>query len=87
MIQQFCRFVKSGAGLEKTLRLIQCTSQVVAALTMSSALAMQLTTVKLQLALSKLISIHEQLYPPLDCHVLILELLRSAEIFSLLWVY
>lgn len=54
MIQQFSRFVKSGAGLEKTLRLIQCMSQVVAALTVSSALAVQLTTVKLQLALSKL---------------------------------
>ncbi|KAJ5173479.1 uncharacterized protein N7500_001410 [Penicillium coprophilum] len=53
MIQQFSRFVKSGAGLEKTLRLIQCVSQVVAALTVSSALAMQLTTVKLQLALAR----------------------------------
>jgi hypothetical protein len=54
MISQFSRFVNSGAGLEKTLRLIQCVSQVVAALTVSSALAVQLTTVKLQLALSKL---------------------------------
>ncbi|KAJ5822386.1 peroxin-11B Pex11B-Penicillium chrysogenum [Penicillium robsamsonii] len=53
MIPQFSRFVKSGAGLEKTLRLIQCVSQVVAALTVSSALAMQLTTVKLQLALAR----------------------------------
>ncbi|CAI7654364.1 unnamed protein product [Penicillium glandicola] len=53
MIQQFSRFVKSGAGLEKTLRLIQCVSQVVAALTVSSALAVQLTTVKLQLALTR----------------------------------
>ncbi|KAJ5205149.1 peroxin-11B [Penicillium cf. griseofulvum] len=53
MIQQFSRFVKSGAGLEKTLRLIQCLSQVVAALTVSSALAVQLTTVKLQLALAR----------------------------------
>ncbi|KAJ5699246.1 hypothetical protein N7536_002259 [Penicillium majusculum] len=53
MIEQFSRFVKSGAGLEKTLRLIQCVSQVVAALTVSSALAVQLTTVKLQLALTR----------------------------------
>lgn len=57
MIEQFSRFVKSGAGLEKTLRLIQCVSQVVAALTVSNVLAVQLTTVKLQLALSKLNSI------------------------------
>lgn len=57
MIQHFSRFVKSGAGLEKTLRLIQCVSQVVAALTVSNVLAVQLTTVKLQLALSKLNSI------------------------------
>ena len=54
MIQKFSRFVNSGPGLEKTLRLIQCTAQVVAALTVSSALAVQLTTVKLQLALGKL---------------------------------
>jgi hypothetical protein len=54
MVQQFSRFIKSGAGLEKTLRLIQCVSQVVAALTVSSALAVQLTTVRLQLALCKL---------------------------------
>lgn len=54
MIQQFSRFVNSGAGLEKTLRLIQCVSQVGAALTLSSALVVQLTTVKLQLALGKL---------------------------------
>lgn len=53
MIQKFSRFVNTGSGLEKTLRLIQCVSQVVAALTESSALAVQLTTVKLQLALSK----------------------------------
>lgn len=66
MIQQFSRFVKSGAGLEKTLRLIQCLSQVVAALTVSSALTVQLTTVKLQLALSKLNSMpNGQLYRPL----------------------
>lgn len=65
MIEQFSRFVKSGAGLEKTLRLIQCVSQVVAALTVSSALAVQLTTVKLQLALSKLNSMSNgQQYPP-----------------------
>lgn len=59
MIQQFSRFVKSGAGLEKTLRLIQCVSQVVAALTVNSGLAVQLTTVKLQLALGKLKSISD----------------------------
>ncbi|KAJ5753345.1 uncharacterized protein N7511_007498 [Penicillium nucicola] len=53
MIQKFSRFINSGAGLEKTLRLIQCTAQVVAALTVSSALAVQLTTVKLQLALAR----------------------------------
>lgn len=53
MIQKFSRFIKTGAGLEKTLRLIQCISQVVAALTVSSALAVQLTTVKAQLALCK----------------------------------
>jgi hypothetical protein len=53
MIPKFSRFVNSGAGLEKTLRLIQCVSQVIAALTVSSALAVQLTTVKLQLALCK----------------------------------
>jgi hypothetical protein len=66
MIQQFSRFVKSGAGLEKTLRLIQCVSQVVAALTVSSTLAVQLTTVKLQFALSRLNSMPDgQAYPPL----------------------
>ena len=53
MIQQFSRFVNTGSGLEKSLRLIQCVSQVVAALTTSTALAVQLTTVKLQLALSE----------------------------------
>ncbi|CAG7923423.1 unnamed protein product [Penicillium olsonii] len=53
MIQKFSRFVNTGSGLEKTLRLIQCVSQVVAALTESSALAVQLTTVKLQLALTR----------------------------------
>ncbi|KAJ5784151.1 uncharacterized protein N7518_009828 [Penicillium psychrosexuale] len=53
MIQHFSRFVKSGAGLEKTLRLIQCVSQVVAALTVRNALAVQLTTLKLQLALTR----------------------------------
>lgn len=70
MIQQFSRFIKSGAGLERTLRLIQCVSQVVAALTVSSALAVQLTTVKLQLALGKLNSMPDrQLYAPLSCHI------------------
>lgn len=53
MIQKFSSFIKTGAGLEKTLRLIQCVSQVTAALTVSSALAVQLTTVKAQLALCK----------------------------------
>ncbi|CAG8947485.1 unnamed protein product [Penicillium salamii] len=53
MIRKFSRFVNTGSGLEKTLRLIQCVSQVVAALTESSALAVQLTTVKLQLALTR----------------------------------
>ncbi|KAJ5554734.1 peroxin-11B Pex11B-Penicillium chrysogenum [Penicillium sp. DV-2018c] len=53
MAEHFSRFVKSGAGLEKTLRLIQCVSQVVAALTLDSALAVQLTTLKLQLALTR----------------------------------
>jgi hypothetical protein len=59
MFQKFSLFVNSGAGLEKTLRLIQCTAQVVAALTVSSALAVQLTTVKLQLALGKSFSYRE----------------------------
>lgn len=53
MIQQLSRFVNTGAGLEKTLRMIQCVSQLGAALTLSSALTVQLTTVKLQLALGK----------------------------------
>jgi hypothetical protein len=64
MISKFSRFVNSGAGLEKSLRLIQCVSQVVAALTVSSALAVQLTTVKLQLALSKLQFVFNERIPP-----------------------
>ena len=69
MSPQFSRFVNSGAGLEKTLRLIQCVSQVIAALTVSSSLAVQLTTVKLQLALSKLYPVSNgRILPRFDYH-------------------
>lgn len=79
MIQQFSRFINNGAGLEKTLRLTQCVSQVIAALTVSSALAVQLTTVKLQLALSKPFCTRKRPY--------VLTLLSSTEILPLLRFY
>ena len=53
MIQQFSRFVHTGAGLEKTLRLIQALAQIAAVFTVGGT-AVRLTTAKLQLALSKL---------------------------------
>ncbi|KAJ5112784.1 hypothetical protein N7532_000829 [Penicillium argentinense] len=52
MISQFNRFVNNGAGLEKTLRLIQSAAQVAAVFTVGST-AVRLTTTKLQLALSR----------------------------------
>ncbi|KAJ5569483.1 peroxin-11B Pex11B-Penicillium chrysogenum [Penicillium hispanicum] len=52
MLSQFNRFVSSGAGLEKTLRLIQSVAQIAAVFTAGSTAA-QLTTAKLQLALSR----------------------------------
>lgn len=52
MIGQFSRFVNSGPGLEKTLRLIQAVAQIAAVFTVGST-AVRLTTTKLQLALSK----------------------------------
>lgn len=52
MISHVNRFVKNGAGLEKTLRLIQAVAQIAAVMTVGSA-AVRLTRAKLQLALSK----------------------------------
>jgi hypothetical protein len=52
MISQINRFVSNGAGLEKTLRLIQSSAQVASVFTVNST-AVRLTTAKLQLALSK----------------------------------
>ena len=46
------RFVNNGAGLEKTLRLIQSVAQIAAVFTVGST-AVRLTTAKLQLALSE----------------------------------
>lgn len=51
MISHVNRFVHNGAGLEKTLRLIQAVAQIAAVLTVGRA-AVRLTTAKLQLALS-----------------------------------
>lgn len=50
MISQLNRFVNNGAGLEKTLRLIQSSAQVASVFTVNST-AVRLTTAKLQLAL------------------------------------
>ncbi|KAJ5172050.1 subunits of heterodimeric actin filament capping protein Capz [Penicillium capsulatum] len=52
MIGQFSRFVNSGAGLEKTLRLVQAVAQIAAVFTVGST-AVRLTTAKLQLALTR----------------------------------
>lgn len=52
MIQQFSRFIRSGPGLEKTLRLIQAVSQVAAVLSVGRV-AVSWTKAKLQLALSE----------------------------------
>ncbi|KAJ5081891.1 peroxin-11B Pex11B-Penicillium chrysogenum [Penicillium alfredii] len=52
MMQHFSRFIKSGPGLEKTLRLIQAVAQIGAALSVGS-LAVQLTTAKLQFSLGR----------------------------------
>lgn len=51
MIAHFNRFVSNGAGLEKTLRLIQAVAQIAAVFTVGGT-AVRLTTAKLQLALS-----------------------------------
>ncbi|KAJ5732226.1 hypothetical protein N7493_003707 [Penicillium malachiteum] len=51
-MQKFTRFVNNGAGLEKTLRLIQSIAQIAAVFTVGST-AVQLTTAKLQLALTR----------------------------------
>lgn len=53
MIAHFNRFVNNGAGLEKTLRLIQAVAQIAAVFTVGGT-AVRLTTAKLQLALSML---------------------------------
>ncbi|KAJ5175802.1 uncharacterized protein N7482_001679, partial [Penicillium canariense] len=52
MILQFSRFVNSGAGLEKTLRLIQSVALIAAVFTGGST-AVRFTTAKLQLALTR----------------------------------
>ncbi|KAK5805820.1 hypothetical protein VI817_000078 [Penicillium citrinum] len=52
MIARLNRFVNNGAGLEKTLRLIQSMAQVAAVFTVGST-AVRLTTAKLQLALTR----------------------------------
>ncbi|KAJ6014182.1 hypothetical protein N7540_008773 [Penicillium herquei] len=51
-MQQFTRFVNNGAGLEKTLRLIQSIAQIAAVFTVGST-AVRLTAAKLQLALTR----------------------------------
>lgn len=51
MIAHFNRFVNNGAGLEKTLRLIQAVAQIAAVFAVGGTAA-RLTTTKLQLALS-----------------------------------
>lgn len=63
MISHLNRFVNNGAGLEKTLRLIQSSAQVAAVFTVGST-AVRLTTAKLQLALSTYLDL--QLDPPSD---------------------
>ncbi|KAJ5923838.1 hypothetical protein N7466_008025 [Penicillium verhagenii] len=52
MSQKLTRFVHNGAGLEKTLRLIQSAAQIAAVFTVGST-AVRLTTAKLQLALTR----------------------------------
>ncbi|KAJ5666501.1 peroxin-11B Pex11B-Penicillium chrysogenum [Penicillium maclennaniae] len=52
MIAHFNRFVNNGSGLEKTLRLIQSVAQIVAVFSVGST-AVRLTTVKMQLALTR----------------------------------
>ncbi|KAJ5914943.1 hypothetical protein N7504_003826 [Penicillium tannophilum] len=52
MSSKITRFVNNGAGLEKTLRLIQSVAQIAAVFTVGST-AVQLTTAKLQLALTR----------------------------------
>lgn len=51
MVAHLNRFVHSGAGLEKTLRLIQSLAQIAAVFSVGST-AVRFTTAKLQLALS-----------------------------------
>ena len=51
MVAQLNRFLSSGAGLEKTLRLIQSLAQIAAVFSVGST-AVRFTTAKLQLALS-----------------------------------
>lgn len=53
MVAHLNRFLSSGAGLEKTLRLIQSVAQIAAVFTVGST-AVRFTTAKLQLALSTL---------------------------------
>jgi hypothetical protein len=53
MIHQFTRFVNCTAGLDKTLRLFQALAQIAAVFSVGT-LAVQFTTAKLQLALSRL---------------------------------
>ncbi|KAJ5651446.1 uncharacterized protein N7484_005169 [Penicillium longicatenatum] len=52
MSSKLTRFVNNGAGLEKTLRMIQSVAQIAAVFTVGST-AVQLTTAKLQLALTR----------------------------------
>ncbi|KAJ6086283.1 peroxin-11B Pex11B-Penicillium chrysogenum [Penicillium sp. IBT 16267x] len=52
MSSKLTRFVNNGAGLEKTLRLIQSLAQIAAVFTVGST-AVRLTTTKLQLALTR----------------------------------
>lgn len=54
MVAHVNRFLSSGAGLEKTLRLIQSLSQIATVFTVGST-AVRFTAAKLQLALSMLI--------------------------------
>ena len=51
MVAHVNRFLSSGAGLEKTLRLIQSLSQIAAVFAVGST-AVRFTAAKLQLALS-----------------------------------
>ncbi|EPS28328.1 hypothetical protein PDE_03274 [Penicillium oxalicum 114-2] len=52
MVSQLGRFLNSGPGLEKTLRLIQSLSQIAAVFTVGST-AVRFTTAKAQLALTR----------------------------------